>query len=147
MFHSTLGMPWNKEQVENRLSKVRNQSSILIPDGRDVVLVVMVNVSIPSCAHVHTEIRQCLWRFSPTGPKAVPTRSHCCAGWVMLFQIILLHVYWLFSFWNITGVLNCRLFFFFCTVYLKHFCGNIQDIFILCEAHNYFYLRIYLEFT
>lgn len=77
MFHSTLGMPWNKEQVENRLSKVRNQSSILIPDGRDVVLVVMVNVSIPSCAHVHTEIRQCLWRFSPLGPKAVPTRSHC----------------------------------------------------------------------
>lgn len=77
MFHSTLGMPRNKEQVENRLSKVRNQSSILIPDGRDVVLVVMVNVFIPACALVHTEIRQYLWRFSPLGPKAVPTLSHC----------------------------------------------------------------------
>lgn len=52
MYHSTLGMPWNKEQVENRLSKVRNQSSSLIPDGQNVVLVVVVNV----CVHVYVRV-------------------------------------------------------------------------------------------
>jgi len=29
-------MPWSKEQGENRLSQVRNQSSSLIPDRQDV---------------------------------------------------------------------------------------------------------------
>lgn len=52
MYHSTLGMPWNKEQVENRLSKVRNQSSSLIPDGQNVVLVVVLNV----CIHVYVRV-------------------------------------------------------------------------------------------
>lgn len=81
MFHSTLGMPRNKEQVENRLSKVRNQSSILVPDGQDVVLVVMVTVFIHACAHVHTEIRQHCWRVSPLGPKAVPHTESLLSGW------------------------------------------------------------------
>ena len=71
MFHSTLGMPRNREQVENRLSEVRNQSSVLIPDGRDVVLVVMVNVFIHAWAHMNTD-PTVLLVVSPLGPKAIP---------------------------------------------------------------------------
>lgn len=51
MYHPPpLGMPWSKEQVENRLSRVRNQSSSLICHGQDVVLVAMVvNVCTSVC--------------------------------------------------------------------------------------------------
>lgn len=77
MFHSTLGMPQNKEQVENRLSKVRNQSSILVPDGRDVVLVMMVNAFIHACAHVHTETRQHCFRAPPWARRPCRTLNRC----------------------------------------------------------------------
>lgn len=46
MFHLSLGMPWGKEQVENRLSQVRNQSSSLIRDEQATILVVVVNVCV-----------------------------------------------------------------------------------------------------
>lgn len=33
MYHPTLGMPWSKEQAENRWSQVRNQNSSGVSDG------------------------------------------------------------------------------------------------------------------
>lgn len=52
MFHLSLGMPWGKEQVENRLSQVRNQSSSLIRDEQATILVVVVNVCVRVCVCV-----------------------------------------------------------------------------------------------
>ena len=76
----------------------------------------------------------------PPGPEGRAAHWTAARGMVTFFQIVLLHTYWLFS-QKHYDVLNYRLFvcFFSYTVYLKHFCGNIQDVFILCEAHNYFY--------
>ena len=114
MFHSTLGMPRNKEQVENRLSKVRNQSSILVPDGQDVVLVVMVTVFIHACAHVHTEIWQHCWRVSPLGPKPCPTLNHCSRDGDVLPDHFTTYILTFFT--KKLWCINYRFFFFFPTL-------------------------------
>lgn len=85
MYHPTLGMPWSKEQVENRLSQVRNQSSSLVCDWQDVVLVVMV---VNVCTSVRVEGYVTEWGASPTEPSSHFPHVITGNSTMMFFQII-----------------------------------------------------------
>lgn len=70
--------------------------------------------------------------------RPCPTLNHCSRDGDVLPDHFTTYIPTFFT--KKLWCINYRFVFFFSyTVYLKHFCGNIQDIFILCEAHNYFY--------